>query len=177
VTRLAAAVLVLVLVAFPLAVLPAPPVTWLAVAALVVAGAGVAILSVPVATIGAAFALVAYALALVITRPPVAPLAGIAIGATLVLLLTLVHFASRIQGAAVGRAVIVAQLRQWLVIVAIGAGTALALTAVAAGLGTLLLGAALPVVVVVAVLGALLTVAGVIALVTDHADPAAPADL
>jgi hypothetical protein len=167
VTRLAAAILVLLLVAVPLAVWPAPPVTWLAAAALVVGGAGVVMLSVPLTTVGASLALMGYALALVIARPPVAAPAAIALGVTLVLLLALVHFASRVQGAVVGPSVVAAQLREWLVIAAIGAVAALGLTAAAVGLGPLILSASFPVVVAVAVLGAVLTVAGVIALVTD----------
>jgi hypothetical protein len=166
-TRLAAAILVLLLVAFPLAVWPAPPVTWLAMAALVVGLAGVVMFSVPLTRVGASLALVGYALALVIARPPVAAPASTALGVTLVLLLTLVHFAGRVQGAAVGASVVATQLREWLVIAAIGAVAALGLTAAAAALGPLILSASFPVVVAVAVLGALLTVAGVIALITD----------
>jgi hypothetical protein len=168
--RLAAAVLVVVLVAFPLTLRPSPPITWLAGAALIVGGAGVAALSVPLTTGGAALALIAYALALVIVRPPFGPGAAIAVGATLVLLLALVHFAGRVQGAAISLRVVATQARQWLAIVAIGSVVAVGLQAAAAALTIVLHGAALPVVVVAAALGAALVVAGVIALVARE-DP------
>jgi hypothetical protein len=164
--RLAAAVLVAVLVAFSLAVLPTRPVTWIAVPALVVGGVGVIVLSVPVVAAGASLALIAYALALVIARPPVDSIAASAFGATLVLLLALVHFAARVRGAAIGPAVIATQIRHWLAIVAVGVLAAIGLTAAAAALGGALHGASLPVVVVTAALGALVTVAGAFALVT-----------
>jgi predicted Co/Zn/Cd cation transporter (cation efflux family) len=164
--RLAAGVVLAVLVAIPLAVLPAAPVTWLAMPALGVGGAGVLVLSVPIVTTGASLALIAYASALVIAGPAVDPVAAIAVGAALVLLLALVHFAGRVQGAALGPAVLASQVRHWLMIVALGAAAAGGLTAGGVVLGSTLRGAALPVVVVAAALGALMTTAGVIALVT-----------
>jgi hypothetical protein len=171
--RLAAAILVAVLAAFPLGVLSAPPVAWLAVAALVAGGAGVIALSVPVVTAGASLALIAYALALVIARAAVDPVAAIAFGATLVLLLALVHFASHVHGAAVAVSVVAARIRQSLAIVAVGIAAALGLTAGGAALGGALRDAPLPVVVVAAALGALLAAAGVIALVTTRETGAA----
>lgn len=164
--RTAAVILVVALGTLPLAVWPSVPVTWLAVPALVVGGAGAIVLSVPLVTVGATLALIAYALALVIAKPVIDPFAAMAFGATLVLLLTLVHFAGSAQGALVGRAVIMSQLRRSLVITGIGVLAALGLTVAAAGLAPLFAGAALPVVVVIAALGALLTGAGVIALLT-----------
>jgi hypothetical protein len=168
--RLAAALLVAVLVTLPLTLWPALPVTWLALAALVVGGMGVVALSVPLVTAGASLALIAYALALVIVRPPFGPVAAIAFGATLVLLLALVHFAGRVHGAAISLRVIASQIRHWLVIVAIGVVVAVGLQAAAAALAMTLQGAALPVIVVVAALGALVAVAGVVALMTRE-DP------
>jgi hypothetical protein len=168
---LAAVVLVAVLVAIPLAVLPAAPVTWLATLAFGIGGAGVIVRSAPIVTAGASLALIAYALALVMTGAVVDPLAAIAFGSTLVLLLALVHFAGRVHGAAVGGAVIAVQVRQWLVIVALGVAAAAGLTAAAAMLGATLRDASLPVVVVAAALGALMTTAGVIALVTAREAP------
>ena len=100
--RLAAVALVGILVAFPLAVLPAAPVTWLAAAALVIGSAGALILAVPLVTAAASLALVAYALALAIVRPAPDPVGAITLGAALVLLLALVHFAGRVDGAALG---------------------------------------------------------------------------
>jgi hypothetical protein len=172
--RLAAAILVAILVAFSLGVLPARPVTWLAGAALVVGVTGVVVLSVPVVAAGASLALIAYALALVIARPPVDVVAANAFGATLVLLLALVHFAARVRGAAIGRAVLATQIRQWLTIVAAGVVAAIGLAAAAAALGGALQGASLPVVVVTAALGALVTVGGAFALLTAWGAPIGP---
>ncbi len=169
--HLAAMVLVAVLVAIPLAVLPAAPVTWLAILAFGVGSAGVIVRSTPIVTAGASLALIAYAVALVTARAVVDPVAAIAFGSALVLLLALVHFAARVHGAAIGPAVIAVQIRQWLVIVALGVVAAVGLTAAATVLGATFRGASLPVVVVAAALGALMTTAGVIALVTARAAP------
>jgi hypothetical protein len=166
--RLAAVILVAVLVAFSLAVLPARPVTWVAIAALAVGGTGVVALSVPVVAAGASLALIAYALALVIARPPVDPVAASAFGGMLVLLLALVHFAARVRGAAIGPSVIATQIRHWLAIVAAGVAAAIGLTAAATALGGALQGSSLPVVVITAALGALVTVGGAFALLTGH---------
>ena len=166
--RLAAAILMAVLVAFPLSVLFGPPVTWLAVSALVVGGAGALALSVALVTAGAALTLVAYTLALVLVQSAVDPLPAIAFGATLVLLLALVHFAGHLRGAAVAIPVIASQIGRWLVVVTIGAVAAVVLSAGGTALSGALRGAALPVVVVAGALGALLTAVGVIALVTTR---------
>lgn len=169
--RAAALLLMAVLVAFPMAVLPSPPVTWLVVVALVVGSAGVVALSVPLVTAGASVVLIAYALALAIARPAVHGLAATACGVTFVLLLALVHFAGRVQGATIGAAVIASQLRQWLAIGAVGVVAAGVLMVGGTALGPVIGGASLPVVVVGAALGALLTAAGVIALVTRRDAP------
>jgi hypothetical protein len=169
--RLAAVVLVAMLVAIPLAVLPAAPVTWLAIPALGVGGAGAILLVIPIVTMGASLALIAYAVALVTAGAAIDPVAAIAFGSTLVLLLALVHFAARVRGAAIEGAVIAVQLRHWLMIAALGVVAAVALTVGGAMLGAALGGASLPVLVVAAALGALMTSAGVIALVTARAAP------
>jgi hypothetical protein len=170
--RLAAAVLVLVVVSFPVSVLPGPPVTWLAVLGGVVGGAGAVLLSVTLVTVGASVALIAYALALLIARPVGAdPLAATGFGAALVVVLVLVHFAARADGAALGPAVLATQLRQWLATIAVGVLAATGLAMAAALLGAMLAGTSLPVVVAAAALGALLTVAGLIALTTRQDPP------
>ena len=164
--RLAALVLLAVLAACPLGVRPStPPVAWLATVALVVGGVGVMAWSVPLVTAAASLVVIAYALALVVAGPAVEPLAAIALGTTLVLLLALVHLGDRLRGAAVGASVVVAQARQWLAVVALGVVAAVVLTAAAVPLGVALRGATLPVMVIAAALGAMLTVAGVIAMV------------
>ena len=170
--RLAAVVLVAVLVAIPLTVLPAAPVTWLAMLAFGVGSAGVIVRVTPLVTAGASLALIAYAVALVTAGAVVDLVAAVAFGSTLVLLLGLAHLAARVHGAAIGPAVIAVQARHWLVIVALGAVAAVGLMAGGAVLGATLRGASLPVVVVAAALGALLTTAGVIALVTAREAPA-----
>jgi hypothetical protein len=163
--RLAALVLLAVLAALPLGVRPAtPPVTWIAAAALVVGGLGVIAWSVPLVTAAGSLVVIAYALALMAAAPAVEPLPAIALGATLVLLLALVHFGSRVRGALLGPGVIAAQARQWLAVAGLGVAAAVGLTAVAAPLGGALRGATLPLVLAAAALGAVLTVAGVIAL-------------
>ena len=165
--RLAAMVLLAVLATLPLAVRPASsPVTWLVTAALVVGGVGVIAWSVPLVTAAGSLVLIAYALALVLAGPAADPLAAIALGSTLALLLALVHFAGRARGAALGPSVMASQVRQWLAVVGGGAVAAVMLTAVAVPLGVALRSATLPVVVIASALGAVLTVAGVIALVT-----------
>ncbi len=169
--RLAAAALVAVLVAFPVAARPAAPITWLAVVALAVGGVGVSVLSVTLVTIGGALALITYALALVLAQPAIDAVAATVFGATLVLLLALVHFAAHVRGAILGRAVVAGQIRRWLAVVAAGVVTAAGLTAGGALLGPVLGGATLPMVVVTAALGALLTAAGVIALTTREGSP------
>lgn len=169
--RLAAAALVAVLVAFPVAARPAAPITWLAVVALAVGGVGVSVLSVTLVTVGGALALITYALALVLAQPAIDPIAAMVFGATLVLLLALVHFAAHVRGAIRGRAVVAGQIRRWLAVVAAGVVTAAGLTAGSALLGPVLGGATLPMVVVTAALGALLTAAGVIALTTREGPP------
>jgi hypothetical protein len=170
--RLAAGILLVVLVAFPVAVLPAAPVTWLAVVALAVAGAGIAMLSVPIVTAGAALALITYALALIIAQPPVDPVAATGVGVDAVVLLALVQFAGHAQGALLGPAVLAGRIRQMLVVAGLGVAVTGALLTAATLLGLVLRGATLPVVVAAAALGALLAMAGLVALVT--AGPAPP---
>lgn len=170
--RLAAVVLLAVLAALPLSVRPSPPpVAWLVAGALVVGGVGVIAWSVPLVTAAASLVLIAYALALVLAGPVADPVAAIALGATLVLLLTLVHFGRRVRGAALGPSVVASQARRWLAVVVVGAMAAVTLAAAASPLGTALRGAALPVVVIASALGALMAVAGVIALMTGREDP------
>lgn len=164
--RLAALVLLAVLAALPLGVRPStPPVTWLVTAALLVGGVGVIVWSVSLVTAAGSLVVIAYALALVVAAPAAELLPPIALGATLVLLLALVHFGSRVRGAMIGPAVIAVQARQWLAVVGLGVAAAVGLTAVAAPFGGALRGATLPMAVIAAALGAVLTVAGVIALV------------
>jgi hypothetical protein len=168
--RLAAMVLLAVLAALPLTVRPSsPPVTWLATAALLVGVVGVIAWSVPLVTAAGSLVLIAYALALVIAGPAADPLAAIALGSTLVLLLALVHFGGRVRGAALGPSVIASQVRQSVAVVGWGAVAAVVLTQAAAPLGVALRSVPLPLVVLAAALGAVLTVAGVIALVAREA--------
>jgi len=163
--RLAAAALVLVAAAFPLAVYPAAPVTWLVLGAVLAGGAGVALRLVPVVTVAGALALIAHTVALLIARPALDPVSAIALGATLTLLLLVVHFAARVEGAGLGASLMAAQVREWLMALAVGvlAATLLMLGGVTVARG--FQRAALPVVIAAAALGAALAMAGVIALV------------
>jgi hypothetical protein len=164
--RLAALALLAALGAFPLAVLPGPPVSWVLAPAMLVAGAGVAALSPPLVTAGSALALVAFALALVIVRPEADPIAALGFGVVYVALQGLVHLAGRVRGAAVGRGVVMVQVREGLAILAVGVLVALGLTLAAAALRPTLAATGLPLVVGAGALGGLLAVVGVIALLT-----------
>jgi energy-converting hydrogenase Eha subunit G len=166
--RLVALSLVAIVVMLPMTVLPSPHLGWLAVPAFLVGGTGAVALLVPLATAGAAIALIEYAVALLIERPAPDLVIATAFGTALVLLLTLVHFAHRVHGAAVGPSVIRSEIRRWLMIVAIGGLATLALTIAGTALRFLLPDVALPV-ILIAALGALVTVAGVIALVSADA--------
>jgi hypothetical protein len=167
--RLAALVLLAAMASLPLSIRPSPlAVAWLAAAAVLIGGVGVVAWSVPMVTAAGSLVVIAYALALVVGRPAADPLTAIVLGAALVLLLALVHFAGRTRGAALGPSVLAAQARQWLAVVGLGAAVAVALTAAAAPLGAALRSAALPLVVVAAALGAILTVGGVIALMAKE---------
>jgi len=170
--RLVAAVLVLVVAGFPLAVYAAAPVTWLSLGALAVAATGVALLSVPLVTAGATLALVAEAAALLIARTPVDPVGAIVLGVALTLLLSVVHFAARVDGAWLGPSLVAVQVRQWLIVSGLGVIAAAALAAVAGALAGAFRGVGLPAVIAAAALGAALTLAGVVALLTRrHATP------
>lgn len=170
--RLAALVLLAVLAALPLGVRPStPPVAWIATVALVVGGVGVVAWSVPLVTASGSLVVIAYALALVVAGPAADALTAIALGATLVLLLALVHLGGRVRGATLGASVIAVQARQWLAVVGLGIVAAIGLGAAAGPLGGALRSATLPAVVIAAALGAVLTVAGVIALVAREGNP------
>jgi len=164
--RLAIAVLVVLVAGIPLAIVPAAPVTWLALAAAAAGGVGALVLSVSLVTAGASLSLVAYAVALTVAGPVADPVVSVVLGGALVLLLALTHFAQRTEGALLAPGVVAGQIRHWLAVVGLGVAVAAALTLGGAVLGPVLVGATLPVVVVAAALGAVLTVAGVIALVT-----------
>jgi hypothetical protein len=174
--RLAATLVLVVLVALPLAAWPAAPVTWLAGAALVVGGAGVVALAVPLATAGAVLALLAYTVALVTARPAAEPATAMVFGAALVLLLALVHLGGRVRGAVIEPAVIARQARDWLLVVALGLVAATAGVVGGAALGPTLVRVALPLVVIAAALGAVLTMVGVSALVVTRGAPPAPGE-
>jgi len=169
--RLVAAALLLAAAAFPFAVYPAAPVTWLVLAALLAGGAGVALLSGPLVTAGGALALIAHAVALLIARAAIDPVGATTLGVTLTLLLLLVHFAGRVDGAVLGPGVLISQVRDWLVVAGVGVVAAGVLTAGGAALAGGLGGVTVPVMIAAAVLGAALTAAGVAALVAAREDP------
>jgi hypothetical protein len=164
--RIAICVLITALTGAPLAMLPSPFVAWLVVPAVLLAIAGAVLLSVPLVTASAAVALIEYATVLVVTNAPVDVVAGFAFGIGLLLVLELVHFASRVQRAALGPSVLASQVRSWLSIIGVGAVTTLVLTAAGASLRIALAGTVLPIVVGASALGALATSAGLILLLT-----------
>ncbi|HEU5194467.1 MAG TPA: hypothetical protein VFW70_06980 [Methylomirabilota bacterium] len=170
--RVVAAALVLITLASPLGVYPAPPVTWLLLVALLVGAAGVVLLSVALVTACAALALIAQAMALMIVRPPIDPLAAAILGVTLTLLPLVVHFTARAEGAFLGPGVLAAQIRTWLMAAGAGVAAAAALTAAASGLASAFLNAPLPLVVAAGALGAALTVAGAVALLAGRGESA-----
>ena len=170
-TRLAAAGLFLVVLAFPVAVYPAPPVTWIASVAALAGAAGVVLLAVPALTVGGALALVAYAVALLIARPPADPPGAIVFGAALTLLPLVVHFAARTAGAAVGAGVVAGQLREWALVVATGVVVAAALAVVGTSLAAVVQRASPPLVVAAAAGGAGVAMAGVVALLVRRREP------
>jgi hypothetical protein len=163
--RLVGFVVLAIVVAIPLGVLPAAPVTWLVMAALGIGSAGVIARSITLATIAGATALIAYAVALLLARPTGTMLDGLALGAALVLLLAVVQFAERSAGADLGPGVMAAQLRQWLGTGLLGVVAALLLVAGAAAIASGIVGATLPMVVIAASIGAALVGAGVVVLV------------
>ena len=169
--RPAAGALVLVAAAFPLGIYPAAPVTWLALGVLLSGGAGVALRSAPMVTVGGALALIAHAVALLVVRPAFDPVSAIALGATLTLLVLVVHFAARVHGAAVGASVVTRHVREWLLLLAAGGLAAALLTLTGTALATVFRAASLPMVVVAAALGAGVAMAGVIALLAARRPP------
>ena len=164
-TRLVALAVLAFVVGLPLTVLPSPHLGWLLVPAMLAGALGVVMLSVPLTTAGAALTLIAYTAALLIGRPRPDLVTATVFGIALVLLLTLVHFAQRVDGAAITRAVIRSEVREWLMIVAVGALAAVVLTMAGIAIRVLLPDVA-PAVAVAAAVGALVTVVGTIALVT-----------
>jgi hypothetical protein len=160
--RVAALLLVTVLAAVPMGALAAAPVTWLGGLVLVVGGVGTLTRSNPLVTAGGSLAVMTYALALVLAGPEVDPVSALAFGAALALVLPLVHFAELVQGATVAPAVVAAQVRLWLLVVALGVAAAASLTVGATLLAPALEGARLPVVTGAAALGAALVAAGVV---------------
>ena len=169
---LAATILMVLLAGVGPALSPWPGVIALGLAAVVVGSAGTIARVVPLATAGGALALMAYTLALTVEEPVPHPLAGAAMGAGLLLLLALTHFAARTRGAAVEPRVAALLLRHWLPVLALGALAASALVVVGTLVALTLRGATLPTVVAAATLGAVAAVAGVIALVTAAGRPA-----
>jgi hypothetical protein len=164
--RFVAAVIVAGLVTLPLTVLPSPYLAWLAVPAFALGVAGLVVLSVPFVTASASLALVEYGLALVVRGAPVSLAWAAALGVALVLLLEIVHLASRIDGAVIGRRVVWTHVRSWLGTVALGAASSAVLVLGGTSLRLAVAGTSLPIVVVASAAGALLAAGGVLWLVT-----------
>jgi hypothetical protein len=119
-----------VLVAVPLGVRPAAGVWALgALAALLCAG-GIATAARTLVVAGAAVALLEYASALAVSTDAPSPLAAVAIGVALALLLDVAELLRRFRGARLTGRALRAQARHWLSTAALGALAAVALAAV-----------------------------------------------
>jgi hypothetical protein len=167
--RLMALPLVAIIAALPLTVLPSPYLGWIAVPAFLLASAGAITLFPPLTTAGAGIALIEYSVALTVAASVPDVVAATVFGLAIVLLLALVHFAYRTQGAAVSSTVIRSQVREWLTITAIAILAVFVLAITASALRLALPATAIPL-VVGAALGGLVTVAAVVALLTIDGD-------
>src|SRR6266511_1044087 len=120
---LPSALLVIVLVGYPLLIAPTKAVLVIGVAAMVLCALGIAVLSTSVVVAGGVLALGEYALALWLSTGPPRLTGAVLFGVSLVLLLETVEFARRVRHAAMGPGVVASQIRYWAVFAAL-AGTA-----------------------------------------------------
>jgi hypothetical protein len=171
--RHVAAVLVLILVGFPLVVLPSRLVAVVALVAAALCAGGIAALSVPVLTAGATVAVIEYALALSLVGSHTDLAIAIVFGVALFLLLAMVDFMSRLRGAAAGADVLASMIRYWIAVAAVGAGVTIALAIGGTALAREATRVSYPVAVLGGALGALVAALGVIRLVTAPRGPAA----
>lgn len=170
--RALAGILALVLVGFPLLIAPSELTGSVGVIAGILCAGGIGALSIPLLTAGAALSLVGYALALWSTAGSPDPLAAVAVGVVLSLLLQVVGFAARFRGVAMDSHVVPGQVRYW-VGGAVGAALVGILLAISAG--GIALRLPLPAYPVAVALGALIAFLGVVrgmALVADRGAPA-----
>lgn len=116
-----AALLVLALIGYPLAILPSKHVALTAAAAIAVCGLGLVVRSTPVLAGGVMLALAEYALALSLSdgRPRLA--GALVAGVGLALLLEIADFDRRFRPVAIGPGVLASQLRYWAGFGALGA--------------------------------------------------------
>jgi hypothetical protein len=150
-----------ILVGLPLVVLPSPVVAIAAVPAAILCAAGVGTLARPVVTAGAVFAVIEYALA--VWRAGTSPdfVIAIAFGVVLLLMLEVIDFAARLDGVAVGTAVIASQARSWIARAAGSAGVSLATILAAVGMSPAIGRVAHPAASLIAPIGVVLTTLGV----------------
>lgn len=134
--RRLAALLVLALVGYPLAILPSKAVAVIASAALALCVLGIAARFTPVLTAGVALALGEYTLALSLSAGPPRLAGAVGVAVVVALLLEVSDFDRRFRHVAIGRFVIASQLRYWAVFGALGGTAALVLVGAASALNS-----------------------------------------
>jgi hypothetical protein len=157
--RALAGLLVIVLVGIPLLTAPSTLVGGLGLAAVVLCAGGILRLSIPLLTAGASLSLIEYAVALWVSAGSPDFVGAIGIGVTLALLVQIVGFAARFEGAVVDVRALWAQARSWA---GTGAASAAAVFLLAVGAGSIALRLPLPAYPAAAGLGALAVFLGAV---------------
>lgn len=128
------ALLVLILVGHPLAILPTKPVAIVAGMALALCALGVAIRFAPVVMAGVALALGEYTLALVASGSPPRLIGAVLTGVVAALVLEIADFERRFRGVAIAPGVIARQLRHWAGFAALAVVAAIVLVGAASAI-------------------------------------------
>lgn len=170
--RMLAGLLALVVVGHPLMIAPSELTGKLAVVAGILCAAGIAALSTRLLAVGAALSLVGYALALLSSAASPHPLAAVALGVVIFLLLHVVEFAARFRGAAVDSGVLPGQVRYW---VSSGVGAAAVGILLAISAGGIAFRLPRPAYPAAAALGALIAFLGVVRALTSGPNRMGPA--
>lgn len=135
--RRLAALLVVVVVGYPLAILPTTVVTIIAGGAVALCALGVVARSTPALTAGVALAIAEHALAISLADGPLRLGGALVTGVGVALLLEIGDFDRRFRRAALGPRVLASQLWYWTGFAALGAATTLVLLAVASAITTM----------------------------------------
>jgi hypothetical protein len=129
--RLPPAILVVVLVGYPLLIASTTAVLTIGAAAMVLCALGIVALSTPVVVAGGVLALGEYALALWLSPGPPRLAGAVLFGVALILLLETVDFARRVGHAAMGPGLVSSQIRYWGTFAALAGTAALVVIALA----------------------------------------------